>query len=52
MKHIVIKRHQREIKQEELIREADKADRDHEPEHADRLRESAKLFDWRPGIDE
>lgn len=52
MKHITIKRHQREIKQEELIREADKADRNYEPDHANRLREAAKQFDWRPGIDE
>lgn len=52
MKHITIKRHRREIKQEELIREADKADRDYEPDHANRLREAAKQFDWRPGIDE
>lgn len=52
MKHIVIKRHQREIKQEELIREADKADRDYEPAHADRLRKAAELFEFRPGIDD
>jgi len=52
MKHIVIKRHQCEIKQEELIREVDKADRDHEPEHADRLRKAAELFAYSPGIDE
>lgn len=52
MKHITIKRHQREIQQEDLIRKAEDADRHGEPDHANRLREAAKQFDWRPGIDE